>query len=286
MTPGDHSLVVEVDGRPRRALVHVPPGGPQPGPVVLLFHGAGATPEWMAGETGWSGLADREGFVVAYPEGSRPDPNRPARFLANPPHWNDGSGRGGGADDVGFTRALLDELERRLPTHPATAFVTGFSNGAGMAFRVAAELTERVAAVAPVAGYCWLPAPRPRQPVPTLYLVGTADPLVPLEGGMVTSPWGLCLPRPPVHATLARWAEAIGCPTEPEEHDEDGIRRLTYGPEGRLTAYLIEGLGHHWPGGRGQLTPRIAGPASDRLRATEALWGFFRRGIAVVSRPK
>jgi polyhydroxybutyrate depolymerase len=286
MTPGDHSLVLEVDGRPRRALVHVPPGGPRPGPVVLLFHGAGATPEWMAGETGWSELADREGFVVVYPEGWRPDPSRPARFLANPPRWNDGSGRGGGADDVAFVRDLLDALGRQLPGGAARACVTGFSNGAGMAFRVAAELTERVIAVAPVAGHCWLPAPRPSRPVPTLYLVGTVDPLVPLEGGMVTSPWGLRLPRPPVRATLARWAEAIGCAAEPEEHGEDGIRRLSYGPGGRLTAYLIEGLGHHWPGGRGQLAPRIAGPPSDRLRGTEALGGFFRRAIAADSGPK
>jgi polyhydroxybutyrate depolymerase len=87
--------------------------------------------------------------------------------------------------------------------------------------------------------------------------------------------------RPPVSQTLERWAAALGCPVQPASVEEsDGVSRTAYGP-GRdgagLTSYVVEGLGHHWPGGRGQLNPRLAGPPSQRLWANDLLWDFFRR---------
>src|SRR5262249_28509332 len=154
------------------------------------------------------------------PEGTRADPDSPPGFLRNPQVWNDGSPRGlldqPGADDVGFLNAVLDDVSRRFPVDPRRVYATGFSNGAGMVFRLAAASSERFAAIAPVAGLCPFAPPRLAAPMPTLYIIGTHDPLLPLEGGEVASPWGGTVDRkPPVRETLRRWAKALGCPEQP-----------------------------------------------------------------------
>jgi polyhydroxybutyrate depolymerase len=274
LPPGDHALTLPVGSHDRRYLLHVPPGGVAPRPVLLMLHGAGATSSWTRDETGWNTTADREHFVVAYPDGVVPDPARPPDFLANPQVWNAGAG----PDDVAFLAALLDDLPRRTSIDPRRVYVTGFSNGAAMTFRLAAELSDRIAAVAPVAGYCPT-VPPPVRPVPTMYMVGAADPLVPLDGGAVTSPWGGRVEsRPPVWEVLRRWAELLGLPPEPMAVAErDGVTVVEYGPGVEFVALMIAGLGHHWPGGRGRFNRRIAGPPSDRVRANEVIWEFFRR---------
>jgi polyhydroxybutyrate depolymerase len=91
--------------------------------------------------------------------------------------------------------------------------------------------------------------------VPTLYMIGTRDPLIPVEGGVVKTPWAQGQQRRPVREMLARWDADNGLPT---------------------TAVFIDDLGHHWPGGRAGLNRRIAGPSSDAVDATAAVWDFFR----------
>jgi len=154
----------------------------------VFLHGTGATTAWADDETGWSRLAASEGFVLALPQALPPDTSLPPKFLSNPPRWNDGSASGQwkleaedrrsdsaqpAADDVSFITAVIEDVVTRTGADSDRVFVSGFSNGAAMAFRYAAERAERVAAVAPVAGYCWVINPRPVRPVPTLYVVGT-----------------------------------------------------------------------------------------------------------------
>ena len=284
LPPGDHRLELPAGPLVRRCLVHVPSTGSELRPLVLMLHGAGGTSAWTRDETGWNATADRAGFVVAYPDGVPVDPTRPPSFLANPQVWNAGAGPGlvlaRGHDDVAFLAALPDDLARRTPIDPRRVYVTGFSNGAAMAFRLAAELSDRIAAVAPVAGYCPVTL-RPTRPVPTLYVVGTEDPLVPLEGGEVRAPWdGRVGQRPPVRAMLARWAELLGLPRVLTLRDErGGVRVEEYGAGAGVEFALVTvaGLGHHWPGGLGRLKPRLAGRPSERLRANEVNWEFFQK---------
>jgi polyhydroxybutyrate depolymerase len=284
LPPGDHRLTIPAGPLTRHYLAHVPDGGPTPRPAVVMLHGAGATSAWTRDETGWDTAADRAGFVVAYPDGVARGPARPPTFLANPQVWNAGTGlrvsTAGGHNDVAFLAAVLDDLARRTPIDPRRVYVTGFSNGAAMTFRLAAELSDRIAAVAPVAGYCPV-TPPPTRPVPTLYLVGTDDPLVPLAGGEVRSPWsGQIERRPPVWDGLARWADLLGLPPEPvTASEQDGVTIMKYGsgPGVEFVVVTVAGLGHHWPGGRGRLKPRIAGRPSDRLRANDVIWEFFQK---------
>jgi polyhydroxybutyrate depolymerase len=224
----------------------------------MMLHGAGGSADFAAEETGWSKLADQQRFAVVYPEGVPVRPEKKAKFLTNPHEWNDGSGRGR-HDDVGFLLAVLDDL--RPTIDPARVYVTGFSNGAGMAFRLAAELADRVAAVAPVAGHCWVPNPRPSRSVPTFYLVGDADPLIPLKGGTAKTPWGTVEDRPAVADTLQHWAASIG-----HQPGSDFF-----------PVQMIPGHGHHWPGGKGLLGERLGGPISRTVDATAEIWEFVRQ---------
>jgi polyhydroxybutyrate depolymerase len=249
-----------------------------------MFHGAGGSAEWTAGETGLCETADRTGFVVVYPEGRRPNPDQPPRFLDNPQAWADGSDPTD-TEDVAFIDVLLTELIRSARIDSRRVYVTGFSNGAAMTFRVAHEMSERIAAIAPVAGYCRIDEPKPSRAVPTLYLVGTVDPLVPLEGGEVMTPWGNTIMRPPVRAMFEKWARAMRCPAlaQVEQRLEGEVR--TYSPcQDSAVAILryVEGLGHHWPSGKGQLLRRLAGPTSNRVCANDVIWEFVHGRRLVV----
>ncbi|HLW67481.1 MAG TPA: PHB depolymerase family esterase [Gemmataceae bacterium] len=278
--PGSHQLRLQWAGLDRHALLYVPAGmSTDAWPVVLMLHGAGGTSPWMLLETRWNEEAEREKFVVVLPDATLPQPDMPLQFFKNPRVWNDGSGLPPAswvqADDVGFLRALLNELPKHLPVDRARIYVTGFSNGASMAFRIGLELSEHIAAIAPVAGYCWQRGPNPKRTVPALYLVGDKDPLVPLDGGTVETPWGKRVNKPPVRDTLARWATLSRGPSDPPDVKLENLYTVArFGP--MLEARIIAGLGHHWPGGYGGLSERIAGPYLARVNATKTIWEFFR----------
>jgi polyhydroxybutyrate depolymerase len=280
-------IASEIGGFHREWLFLSAPAG---APLVIVLTGTGGTAAWVDRETGWSKLAAREGFALAVPEAIPPDPAAPASFLANPPRWADGSPPlfdlatrvpGPQPDDVAFLTALVDDAVNRGGADSRPVFVTGFSNGAGMAFRFAAERADRVAAIAPVAGHCWVREPKLSRPVPTLYTSGTSDLLIPFRGGEVRLPWNNRLVRrPSVTESLERWAVALGCSPVPVLQRDDGTVRVDRYP-GPVTfdAVTVEGLGHHWPGGRAQLNPRTAGPPSDAVNATEMIWAFFEQAI-------
>ncbi|HKA05603.1 MAG TPA: PHB depolymerase family esterase [Gemmataceae bacterium] len=256
-TAGDHRVDIPQGGINRSLLLHVPPQS-GPFPLVMMIHGAGGSADFAADETGWSQLADREGFAVVYPEGQATRRDKTPKFLTNPQEWNDGSGRGD-HDDVGFLSTLLDRLAELLD--PRRVYVTGFSNGAGMAFRLAAERADRFAAIAPVSGHYWVPDQTPSRPVLTYYLVGDSDPLVPPQGGAARTPWGRVPDRPSVDETLGRWGAAIGYPPRSE----------------LFPVQIIPRHGHHWPGGKGLLGVRLGGPMATGVNATLEIWQFFQR---------
>ena len=275
-----HSLTV--DGRARSYNVYVPYGytSQQPLPVIVMLHGAGATGTGVIAETAWSEKAEQQGFLAVFPDAVRADPSTPPGFLTNPQLWNDGSGRGqsflDSVDDVKFLAFLLADLAKTYAVDKKAIFLTGFSNGASLTFRAAALLPDGFAAIAPVAGPYWPPpsAPTRRPPVPTLFIVGTADPFNPLDGGRINHPWG-SFTQPPLLDGLYAWAELNGCKggLEPAA-GRQGVRSLACATF-PMRVYLVEDLGHMWPGGTPQFPASYIGTDPGTLPATDIIWEFF-----------
>jgi polyhydroxybutyrate depolymerase len=249
-----------------------------------MLHGGGGTAENAVKETGWSTKADTAGFLVAYPNATPPDPSKPAKFRGNPQTWNDASGRfekdGGEPDDVAFIGAMIDDIATKTSLDPHRIFVTGFSNGASMAFAVGAGLSERIAAIAPVAGACWLTGLKLKRGVSLCYITGTADPLNPIPGGPVKFGLG-GRDKPPVLDSVIKWIEAVGAKVDPADDSEaNGVRTRRYGPgnDGAEVVFItIDGQGHIWPGGVNLLPEFIVGKATDKLKAVDVIWEFFEK---------
>ena len=289
---GHHSFTIRAGEMDRRYIVHIPPGydGKVSVPIVIVLHGGGGTGKGAATETGWGAKADGAGFLAVFPDAMPPDPTRRSHVSRNPQLWNDGSGRfypGQKApDDVGFLSAMIDELLDKFVIDERRIFVTGFSNGASMSFRIGSELSKRIAAIAPVAGALWMDPLVLEHPVPMIYMTGTADPLNLIEGGVPKLATGKsdkvrAKHKPPVRESVLKWVRALGCPETPRATSEaNGVRTELYGPgrDGAEVSYItVEGLGHTWPGGKSLLPEFLVGKRSDKIKATDAIWEFFQR---------
>src|SRR5215211_5681072 len=163
---GDYFDEIESGGQPRQYLLHVPatykPN--EPAALVLVFHGAGIGAERFVSYTRFSTVADREGFLIVYPQG-----------LGEEPVWNPSPG----SRDVQFIRDLIDHLQRRCRVDPERIYASGHSNGGGMVNRLACELADQIAAIGPVSGaYQASGDCSPFRPVPVFAIHGTADTIV------------------------------------------------------------------------------------------------------------
>jgi polyhydroxybutyrate depolymerase len=273
----DEKRSISVGGVTRNYLLHVPASLPagKSAPLVLVFHGGGGHDWNMPGFTHFDDLADQEGFYVAYPDAL----NR---------HWNDSRGESD-ADDVGFTRALIAELERAHPIDAHRIYATGISNGGFFSNRLACDLGDKIAAIASVAAT--MPQPlaaecKPARPISVLYMQGTEDPLVGINGGTVGFVKARGRGESISLADSAKFWRAIdGIAAVPEVKDfpdrvGDGthVHREIYTggkDDTEIDLYTIEGGGHTWPGGIQYLPKVIVGKASQNLNATRTVWEFF-----------
>jgi polyhydroxybutyrate depolymerase len=224
----------------------------------------------------WSRLADEQGFIVVYPSGSD-----------LPRIWHVERG----ADlqsDVRFISELIDTLQAAYNIDPARIYADGLSNGGGMAFVLSCTLSDRIAAVGMVAAAQTLPWTwcTDDRPVPMIAFHGTADPVVPYDGGV---PVGALAPTkfardaepfPSVANWAANWARRNGCGAKPVESAVAAdVTRLEYTHctgDAAVVLYTIRGAGHQWPGGR-PMPEWMVGPASNGVDATGEMWAFFRK---------
>jgi polyhydroxybutyrate depolymerase len=289
LAPGDAEIALTHDGRRRSYLVHVPPGaGSSPLPLVIAFHGGGGNASGFKAYAGLDRVADRERFVVVYPNGT--GPLRRVLLTFNAGNNCCGPALAEKIDDVGFAGAVLEDLARRVPIDRRRISTTGHSNGAMMAYRLAAERADLVAAVVAVAGAMSLDGFAPSRPVPVLHIHSVDDPRA-LYGGGVGPPFpgtDSRVTHAPVQAALDRWVARNGCeptPTVAETREgrtgtADGgqtATRLVYGPcrtGAPVEHWRLTGAGHGWPGAGATGRERLAGPATSIVDAAEEIWRF------------
>jgi polyhydroxybutyrate depolymerase len=254
-------------------------------PLVLCLHGGTGTGSGMQKLTfdRFNELADRDGWMVVYPDGIGKN-------------WNDGrkiddQAHGKNLDDVGFLSHLIDLCIQQNGVDPKRVYVTGISNGALMTCRLACELSDKIAAGAPVAGSmpANLPAScSPKHPVSMLFINGDKDPLVPFQGGTAHF---FRRKRGEVIApaqAAADWAVLDGCKEAPvtqalpvkDAKDPTRVDRIAYplssnGSE--VFLFVIHGGGHTWPSGWKYLGEWAVGKVSRQLDACDLIWDFFKR---------
>src|SRR5262245_361151 len=273
--------------RERSYALYVPASRAERPALVLVLHGSMGSGDQARTGTFYrfDELADRDGFVVAYPDGFER-------------HWNDCrrvapySANTLGVDDVGFLRALVARLEAELGVDPARVYATGMSNGGQMAYRLALEAPDLVAAVAPVAAGLPdaenLDCTPSGEPVAVLILNGTEDPMNPFAGGRVAL-YGLWGDRGTVlssDASAAWWAELAGHRAPPERRrypdasrdDASWAELVTWsdGPGPEVAHLVVHGGGHTFPHPRWRY-PRFIGPTNHDVDAAGEIWAFFAR---------
>jgi polyhydroxybutyrate depolymerase len=278
---GEPEYSIRVGGQERTYLLHVPAGydGRTALPLVIVFHGGGATAAGAARMSGMSPKADREKFLVAYPNGTGP---QGTRFLT----WNAWTCCGAAlerqVDDVGFVRALIEKLEQERNVDPKRIYATGLSNGGLLTYRVGCALADLLAAIAPVAGALDTDSCRPVSPLSAIIFHGTADQHVLYDGGAPVESFDRTHHRidKPVSYAVGFWTKHDRCVPIPTRTRKGHVIHDVYAGCADGTAvelYSIEGQGHAWPGGQNGLRYGNVDAPTQEISATDLMWDFFAR---------
>ncbi len=288
VNPGTYQMESDMDtnGFSRKSLVHIPAGydPAQQWPLLIVLHGAFSTGREMADETGFNDLADREGFIVLYPEG--------IGILGFLQHWNAGHCCGkaadDGIDDMGFLDTVIERAVRRFSVDETQIFLAGHSNGGMLAFRYAALHPERLAGMAAVSAAinsktedmsAFPVLPAPHRPLPVCIIHGIEDDYIPFTEEKKS---GRHKDRDfsSVGEAIDYWIRANGCENTPVHTiQHNGYVKqsewLNCSGDAPVVLYAIENWGHDWPG-REQIS--AAGPEAgdDGFDAAETIWNFFQ----------
>jgi polyhydroxybutyrate depolymerase len=271
----------------RSYRIHIPSSLPENITPALVFvlHGGGGTAEGMERTLtlgGFNQLADQYHFIVVYPDGIEKNWNDGRKNVSDPAHEQN-------IDDVGFFKALIENLTVEFRIDPHRIFATGISNGAMMSYRLAFEIPDKIAAIAPVAGAIptdVLAYNISQVPVSVCVISGTHDPLVPWEGGLVGTP------RKPrgtvisVQDSVLFWVMHNNCSTLPnstvlpdiDPTDRTWVQQDVYSM-GRnnteVVLYTIYNGGHTWPDGYQYLPKALIGRTCRDINANSVIWDFF-----------
>jgi polyhydroxybutyrate depolymerase len=280
-----------VDGVDRRYEAYVPKDLAPGSPLLFVLHGSGMDPGSMRDAVGWrfAWLADREGFVVVYPAGFRNEWNG-----CRAPGVTEADRRN--LDDVGMVVELINRFEQAREIDRRRVYAAGFSNGGSMAYRLATDEPRRFAAVAAVSAQVPEPANSkcedPKGPISVLIMNGTADPIIPWDGGEA-SLFGFSS-RGQVQSTrnsVGHWLRVNGIIGDPEitsfpDRDrEDGstVTANHWGQSGgeEVVLVTVHGGAHTLPGGpelgSRWLTAEYVGYTNRDIDAADEIWRFFDR---------
>jgi polyhydroxybutyrate depolymerase len=281
-------LDMRVMGVKRNYRLHVPANyNPQKQTaLVVVIHGAFSTARKMEMESGFSEVADQEGFLVAYPSGAY-------GIFGLFQHWNAGHCCGkaasDGIDDVAFLDAVIDDISLRFRIDTRRIYMVGFSNGGMLTYLYSAERTHRLAAAAVLAASLagrsssessWWQTPQPSEPLPMIIFHGLDDTVVPYKGGVSPRKGGQ-REYASVPDSVQFWVENNNCRKDSIEDKlyEGRITRKSWADiqgENRVVLYSIDNWGHEWPG------PFFTGDLdkNDTFRnfnAADLIWDFFQQ---------
>lgn len=268
------SRSIEVSGLKRTYEIHLPRASNNPPSLLFVFHGGGGSGAQIARSISINGLADEHNVIVVYPDGIDK-------------HWNDGRRSTASAvDDELFVSTLIQQLSAQYAINRNQIFAAGISNGALFSQRLACDLSDKIAAVASVAGLMPVelaPACHPSQPVSVLILQGDEDPYMPINGGAGwAGPKGKGLGGHVLSAqdTLAFWAKLENCTGE-YKTERGPITLHSYrqcDAQKSVGLYIIGGGGHTWPGSTQPkmiLNMMKLGNISLALNANNTIMTFF-----------
>jgi len=266
---------ITVDDRDRFFICFVPSwiDVSAPTPVLLSFHGGGGSARLSADLDEKFGGA---GYVILYPDGTDHTWNAGPGPDGHSPNY--GKAFAENVDDVKFTNTLLDELAKVVNVDQRRIYATGVSNGSAMSYRLACELSNRVAAVGGVVSELSLPTCAPPRPVPIIHFWGTADPI---------QRAGASSPKDRAYQTIESWARIDKCSEARKVTYQRGeatcVTQSQCASGAEVTLCTVVDMGHRTPG-QLAVTPtnernatRILGPGSDDLDATEMMIDFFHR---------
>ena len=206
--------------------------------------------------------------------------------------WNNGKdSNAGGADDVGFTRAIIAALQQDYGIDPARVYATGISSGGAFTYKLACDAPGLVRAIAPISSNmseAVFAACVPDQGTPVAMFSGTADPLMPFQGGesdsaeMIQRANGATDLMMSANDTAEFWARRNGCGAAssvdlPDISDDDTtVTQVSFACAGnQVQLFQINGGGHSWPGSSGR-ERRLTGEITQDISATAVIVQFFR----------
>jgi polyhydroxybutyrate depolymerase len=238
--PGNYTRSVKIGSWGRSYYLHIPSNisSLRPAPVVFAFHGNTMTNSDMEAYTGFTTIANQYGFLIIYPQGV---------FSS----WNAGGCCGGAMDEnideTAFVRWILSDLETLAPIDPKRIYATGFSLGGMLVYRLACEMSDTFAAIAPVSGRLYYNPCQPQQPVSVIHIHGLSDPVVPYVESGIPDVSGFI--PPPIEQGIATWAQLDGCTSSPQIEKQDIVTHTVYSSCKSGTAvelYTLDGLEHAW----------------------------------------
>ncbi len=281
---------LDVAGAQREYLLTLPDApADEPLPLVIDIHGLAEGMQIHAQESQFGRLAQKDGFAVVQPNGT-----------GTPIMWDISTDLATNKD-LQFIRDLVHTMATEHCIDETRVYATGLSMGAFMSSTLACALSDRIAAVAPVAGV-QLPSPCDQsRKVPILAFHGTEDPILHFNGGIgydrlagvlpagqtppSTGPSTTTAPPdvngPGYPETIRRWAAKYGCGKDPKvtrEADHVSLRAYPC-PAGTAVEFaVVDGGGHSWPGSQFDTSiASIVGPTNQEIDATQQIWRFFQR---------
>ncbi|MCI0505774.1 MAG: hydrolase [Gammaproteobacteria bacterium] len=276
--------ILEIGGVERIYYFHMPPGQPtEARPLVMVFHGGLGDGVKVSKQTDFNRIADKYGFAVVYPNSIE--------------YWNDGrSTTGTSKNDTAFVLQLMNHLVKTENVDRNRIYATGVSNGGMFTLRLACELSDKIAAFAPVIAsfpVSYHDKCEPGRAVPMMMINGTKDKLIQWKGGTIHkgAKHGAGGEVIPVPKTAEFWREHNKCAADPkvtdlpdvDKTDETTVKIVSYSGCAKASALewvQVDGGGHTWPGSqlsKPAFVTRLVGAVSKDINASQLIWEFFNK---------